>query len=80
LLQDVFIKNPPVSPISALIKLAPQCKFTSQTFVEKSEVEVQVINGEDVFTARASTKNKARIKACKKALVKYCKQKDVLFY
>jgi hypothetical protein len=66
--------------MAALIKLKPNCKFTCRKFVDKNETEVQIVNGDDVFTAHATTKNKARIKACKKALVKYCHDKDALFF
>ncbi len=60
--------------------LQPNCKFQSTLNKEKNSIEVKITCEDDTFSAKAKTKNQARLKACKKALKKYCTDQDALFF
>ena len=78
----MFKNNTPKSPIRALMMKKPTAKFECVKVSNETEQYVKVILRIDEleFASKSSSKNKARIKVCKKAIKKLHPNENILFF
>jgi len=79
---EMFKNNTPKSPIRALMIKKPNAKFDYVKVCTETEQHVKVILKIDEleFSSKSSSKNKAKIKVCKKAIKKLHPDENILFF
>ena len=78
----MFKNNTPKSPIRALMMLKPNAKFRYEKVANDTEQYMRVVLSIDEFEfiSKSTSKNKARIKVCKKAIKKLFPNENILFF
>lgn len=80
--KELFKTSTPKSPIRALMMLKPNAKFTFDNKDIEGDhfVQCTLIIDDVSYTSKSTTKRKARIKVCKKAIHKLIPNENILFF